>query len=67
MCKCHKINPNRRGSYIDSPDWMRNRKATINSINKKESQCFQYTLMVALNHEQIGNNPEIIKKVKPSV
>ena len=46
---------------------MRNRKATINSINKKESQCFQYTLIVALNHEQIGNNPEIIKKVKPSV
>ena len=25
----HKINPNRRGSYIDSPDWMKNKKATI--------------------------------------
>ena len=20
--KCHKINPNRGGSYIDSPDWI---------------------------------------------
>ena len=26
---CHKINPNHRGSYIDSPDWMKNKKATI--------------------------------------
>ena len=22
--KCHKINPNRGGSYIDSPDWIIN-------------------------------------------
>ena len=32
--KCHKINPNRAGSYIDSPDWIKNKKAKINSINK---------------------------------
>ena len=25
--KCHKINPNRVGSYIVSPDWMKNKKA----------------------------------------
>ena len=24
---CHKINPNRGGSYIDSPDWIKNKKA----------------------------------------
>ena len=22
--KCHKINPNHSGSYIDSPDWIKN-------------------------------------------
>ena len=22
--KCHKINPNRGGSYIDSPNWIKN-------------------------------------------
>ena len=33
--KCHKINPNRGGSYIDSPDWIKNIKATINPVNKK--------------------------------
>ena len=32
--KCHKINPNRSGSYIDSPDWIKNKKATINPINR---------------------------------
>ena len=26
--KCHKINPNCGGSYIDSPDWIKNKKAS---------------------------------------
>ena len=34
--KCHKINPNHvDDSYIDSPDLIKNKKATINPINKK--------------------------------
>ena len=33
--KCHKINPNRGGSYEDSPKWIKNKKAAINDINKK--------------------------------
>ena len=33
--KCHKINQNCVGSYVDSPDWIKNKKATINLINKK--------------------------------
>ena len=24
--KCHKINPNHGGSYIDSPDWIKRKK-----------------------------------------
>ena len=31
--KCHKKNPNRSGSYIDTSDWIKNKKATINPIN----------------------------------
>ena len=31
--KCHKINPNCGGSYIDFPDWTKTKKATINAIN----------------------------------
>ena len=33
-CKCHKINCKRGGSHINSPDWIKNKKATINPINK---------------------------------
>ena len=33
--KCHKTDPNRGGSYIDSPDWIKNKKAKITPINKK--------------------------------
>ena len=51
--KCHKINPNRGGLYIDSPDWMKNKKATRNPINKKDSKCFQYAVAVVLNHENV--------------
>ena len=35
--KCHKINLNHGGSYVDSHDWTKNKKAAINPINK----CFQ--------------------------
>ena len=34
--KCHKINLNVSLSYIDSPDWTKNKKATINPINEKD-------------------------------
>ena len=52
--KCHKTNPNRGGSYMHSPDWIKNKKATINPINKKDNNCFQYAVTVTLNHEEIG-------------
>ena len=32
-----KINPNHGWLYIDSPDWVKNNKATINPINKNVS------------------------------
>ena len=52
--KCHKINLNCGGSYIDFPHWMkRQKKATINLINKKVNKCFQYAVTVVLNCEEI--------------
>ena len=32
--KCHKIISNHSGSYMDSLDWIKNKKATIPSIKK---------------------------------
>ena len=62
--KCHKINPNRGGSYIDSPDLIKNKKVTINPINKKDNKCFQYAVTVVLNHEEIKKDPQRITKIK---
>ena len=44
----NKINLNRGGSYIDSPEWIKNKKATINP-NNNDNKCFQYALTVALD------------------
>ena len=49
----YKIYPNRGGSYVDFPHWIKNKKATINPINEKDNKCFQYTVTVALNYEEI--------------
>ena len=62
--KSHKINLNLGGSYKGSPDRIKNKKATINSINKTDI-FFQYALTDSLNHEQIRKRPEGITKSKP--
>ena len=66
--KCHKISPNHDGSYIDSPDWIKNKKATtINSINIKDNKCFQYVVTVALNYEEMKKDLQRITKIKPFI
>ena len=57
--KCHKTNPNCGGSYIDSPDWVKNKKATINPI--------PYAVTVALNHEKPKSYLQRISKIKPFI
>ena len=47
--KLHKISLNRRGSYIDPPKCLKNKKTTINPRNN-DDKCFQYALTVALNY-----------------
>ena len=39
-CKCQKVNFKSGGSYIDSPDWIKKEKATINPKNT-DGKCFQ--------------------------
>ena len=38
--KCRNISPKCDGSYIDSPDWIKNKETTINLINKKIINAF---------------------------
>ena len=63
----HKIILNRGGSYIDSPEWLKNKGVTINPKNDDDDDCFKYALTVALNHEEIGSNPQRISKIKPFI
>ena len=37
--KYHKMNPSRGWSYINSPDWIKSKNATINPIKKMLSLC----------------------------
>ena len=62
-----KKNPNRGGSYIDSPDWKKNKKRTLNSINKIEIKCFQYIVTIALNYEKLEKNTERTLNIKPFI
>ena len=59
--KCHKINLNLDGSYIDSPDWIKNKRATINPVNKKDKK---YSVTVALIYEKVGKQAKRITKIK---
>ena len=45
-----KISLKRDRFYIDSPEWLKNKKATINPKNNDDN-CFQYALTAALNHQ----------------
>ena len=62
----NKVSLSRGGSYINSPKWLKNKKATINPKNK-DDKCFQYALTVALNYEKIKKDPQRISKIKPFI
>ena len=49
--KLHKI--------IESPEWLKNKKATISPIIN-DDKCFQYAVTVVLNHQNIKYNLERI-------
>ena len=55
----HKISLNRGGSYIDSPNWIKRKKATINPKNK-DYECFKYATTAALTNEKIKEDPQKI-------
>ena len=67
--KYHKVNPNRFGSYIDSPDWVKTKKQqfipSIKTINN--NKCSQYTVTVELNHEEIKKDKQRITKNRPFI
>ena len=65
----HKVDLKRSGSYIETPEWLKNKGATINCQNDDDDddKCFQYAITIALNYDEIGNNHQIVNKVKPFI
>ena len=64
--KLHKVPLKRGGSYIKSPEWLVNKRATINPKNKKDDKRFQYALPLALDYNEIKKKEleRIFKKIK---
>ena len=44
----HKIDLRRGASFIDTPDWLKPKKATINPQNNDDVYCFMYAVTIAL-------------------
>ena len=58
------MNPNRGGSYMNYSGWIKNEKATTNSINKNDNKYFQYAVKATLNDEEIGKKSQKISQIK---
>ena len=59
--KLHKISVNRDRLYIDSPEWLKNEKTTIN-LKNNDDKSFQYALTVASHYQSIKKDPQKKKK-----
>ena len=64
--RCHKKNFKRSGSYFDSPDWIKKKKAAINPKNN-DDKCFQHVATVALFLKKTGWHPERVPNMKPFI
>ena len=48
-----KVDIRRGESYIMSPDLIASKKATINPKNKKDNECFKWSIIRGLNYNKI--------------
>ena len=59
----HKVSLNRGGSCIDSPEFIKHKKSTINPQNKDDDECLRHVIIAALRYTEINNNPERVSKL----
>ena len=60
-----KVDLKRSGSYIETPDWIKKKKARIN-VDNDDDKSFQYSVTVALNYDEKEKHQRV-NKVKPFV
>ena len=51
--KLHRARSRRGGSYIKSPKWLENKKAVINPKNENDDEYLQWSIICALNYNEI--------------
>ena len=56
----HTLDLSRTGTYIPSPEWLDDKKATVNPNNPNDNYCFAYAATIAIYHGEIGSHPERI-------
>ena len=52
----HTIDLKRTGTYIESPMWLVDKKATVNPKNTKDNYCFAYAAIKAIYHKELGDH-----------
>ena len=51
--KLHRVRLKRGGSYIKSPKWLENKKAVINPKNENDNERLRWSIICALNYNEI--------------
>ena len=64
--KLHRVSLRRGGSYIKSPKWLLHKGATINPKNENDDECLRWSIICALNYNEIMKKEfeNIFKKIK---
>ena len=62
----NRITISKGGSYIESPNWLKDKKCTVNQKNT-DNKCFQYATTLALNFNNIDKHHQRISKIKPFI
>ena len=64
--KLHRVRLSRSGSCIKSPKWLENKKATTNPKNDSDDECLRWSIISALNYNDIMKKEfeNIFKKIK---
>ena len=60
----HRLVLTRGSSYNELPEWMKSKKAVINSQNKDE-ECFKWAVIAALHHEEIKKDHQRMSRLRP--
>ena len=51
----HTLDLSRTGTYVPSPKWLLDKKATVNPNNPNDNYCSAYAATIAIYHRELGS------------